>query len=150
MRKTNTLLAGSIALVGAVALLTPSAMAATATPTASPKPTVMASATAKPTASASTGALIGGSPSTWTPVTVLKKDKGSTIKLVKDQAFIFHGFVAKVKFKSSNTKVVVVSNAEGKGTYTASAGGRAVATGTAKITATNGKIVVATYTVEVK
>jgi hypothetical protein len=134
MRKTNTLLAGSIALVGAVALLTPSAMAATATPTAS----------------ASTGALIGGSPSTWTPVTVLKKDKGSTIKLVKDQAFIFHGFVAKVKFKSSNTKVVVVSNAEGKGTYTASAGGRAVAAGTAKITATNGKIVVATYTVEVK
>jgi len=150
MRKTNALLAGSIALLGATALLAPTAMAATATPTASAKPTAVASATAKPTASASTGALIGGSPSTWTPVTVLKKDKGSTIKLVKDQAFVFHGFVAKVKFKSSNTKVVMVSDAEGKGTYTASAGGHAVAAGTAKITATNGKIVVATYNVVVK
>ena len=154
MRKTNALLAGSIALLGATALLAPSAMAATATPTPTPtasaKPTAVASATAKPTASASTGALIGGSPSTWTPVTVLKKDKGSTIKLVKDQAFVFHGFVAKVKFKSSNTKVVIVSNAEGKGTYTASAGGHAVAVGTAKITATNGKTVVATYNVVVK
>jgi len=150
MRKTNALLTGSIALLGATAMLAPSAMAATATPSASAKPTAMASATAKPTASASTGALIGGSPSTWTPVTVLKKDKGSTIKLVKDQTFVFHGFVAKVKFKSSNTKVAVVSNASSTGTSTSSAGGHAVAVGTAKITATNGKTVVATYNVVVK
>ena len=150
MRKSNALLAGSIALLGATALLAPSAMAATATPSASAKPTAMATATAKPSASSSPGALVGGSPSTWTPVMVLKKDKGSTIKLVKEQAFVFHGFVAKVKFKSSNTKVVVVSDAEGKGTVTASAGGRAVGAGTAKITATNGKIVVATYNVIVK
>ncbi|MDD2817392.1 MAG: hypothetical protein PHN51_01185 [Candidatus Nanopelagicales bacterium] len=136
MRKTTALLAGSIAVVGACALIAPSAMAATATPT--------------PTPSTSTGAMVGTNPGTWTPVTVKKAAKGSTIKLVKDQAFIFHGFVDKVKFKSSNPKVVVVTNAEGKGTYTASAGGHAVAPGTAKVTATNGKTVVATYTFEVK
>lgn len=136
MRKTTALLAGSIAVVGACALIAPSAMAATATPT--------------PTPSTSTGTMVGTNPGTWTPVTVKKAAKGSTIKLVKDQAFIFHGFVDKVKFKSSNPKVVVVTNAEGKGTYTASAGGHAVAPGTAKVTATNGKTVVATYTFEVK
>ncbi len=136
MRKTNAILAGTIAVMGAAALIAPSAMAATATPT--------------PTPTASATGLIGGSPSTWTPITVKKAAKGSTIKLVKDQAFIFHGFVDKVKFKSSNPKVVVVSNAEGKGTYTASAGGHAVASGTAKVTATNGKTVVATYTFQVK
>ena len=136
MRKTNAILAGTIAVMGAAALIAPSAMAATATPT--------------PTPTASATGLIGGSPATWTPITVKKAAKGSTIKLVKDQAFIFHGFVDKVKFKSSNPKVVIVSNAEGKGTYTASAGGHAVAPGTAKVTATNGKTVVATYTFEVK
>lgn len=138
MRKTTALLAGSIAVVGACALIAPSAMAATATPTPTPTP------------STSTGTMVGTNPGTWTPVTVKKAAKGSTIKLVKDQAFIFHGFVDKVKFKSSNPKVVVVTNAEGKGTYTASAGGHAVAPGTAKVTATNGKTVVATYTFEVK
>jgi hypothetical protein len=136
MRKTNAILAGAIAVVGAAALIAPSAMAATATPT--------------PTPTTSATGLIGGNPGTWTPISVKKAAKGSTIKLVKDQAFIFHGFVDKVKFKSSNPKVVVVSNAEGKGTYTASAGGHAVAPGTAKITATNGKTVVATYTFQVK
>ena len=124
MRKTSAILAGTIAVVGACALIAPSAMAATATPT--------------PTPSASTGAMVGTSPGTWTPITVKKAAKGSTIKLVKEQAFIFHGFVDKVKFKSSNPKV------------TASAGGHAVAAGTAKVTATNGKTVVATYTFEVK
>ena len=138
MRKTNTILAGTIALVGACALIAPSAMAATATPTP----------TATPKASSS--GLMGGSPSTWTPVTVKKADKGSTIKLVKDQAFVFHGFVDKVKFKSSNPKVVMVSDAKTTGTSTSNAGGHAVAPGTAKVTATNGKTVVATYTFEVK
>ena len=136
MRNTSAILAGTIAVVGACALIAPSAMAATATPT--------------PTPSASTGAMVGTSPGTWTPITVKKAAKGSTIKLVKEQAFIFHGFVDKVKFKSSNPKVVVVSNAEGNGKVTASAGGHAVAAGTAKVTATNGKTVVATYTFEVK
>ena len=136
MRKTNAILAGTIAVVGATALLAPSAMAATATPT--------------PTPSASTGAMVGTSPGTWTPITVKKADKGKTIKLVKEQAFIFHGFVDKVKFKSSNPKVVVVSDAQGTGKVTSSAGGHAVGAGTAKVTATNGKTVVATYTFQVK
>ena len=148
MRKTNTFIAGSIALIAATALIAPSVMAATATPSASAKPT--ATATAKPTASSSTGTMVGGSPSTWTPLMVHKRDKGTTITLVKDQAFVFHGFVAKVKFKSSNTKVVVVSDAKSTGTSTSAAGGRALATGTAKIIATNRNVVVATYTVVVK
>ena len=136
MRKTNAILAGTIAVLGATALLAPSAMAATATPT--------------PTPTASATGLIGGNPGTWTPITVKKAEKGKTINLVKDQAFIFHGFADKVKFKSSNPKVIVVSNAEGTGKVTASAGGHAVAAGTAKVTATNGKTVVATYTFQVK
>ena len=136
MRKTNAILAGTIAVMGAAALIAPSAMAATATPT--------------PTPTASATGLIGGSPSTWTPITVKKAAKGSTIKLVKDQAFIFHGFVDKVKFKSSNPKIITVSDAKTTGSSTSRAGGRAVAPGTAKVTAMNGKTVVATYTFEVK
>ena len=136
MRKTNTILAGTIAVVGACALIAPSAMAATATPTPMP--------------SASASGLIGGNPGTWTPITVKKADKGKTIKLVKGQAFVFHGFVDKVKFKSSNPKVVTVSDAKTTGTSSSRAGGNAVAPGTAKVTATNGSTVVATYTFEVK
>ncbi len=136
MRKTNAILAGTIAVVGACALIAPSAIAATATPTPSP--------------TGSATGLMGGSPSTWTPITVKKADKGKTIKLVKGQAFLFHGFVDKVKFKSSNPKVVVVSDAKTSGTSTSRAGGNAIAPGTAKVTATNGSTVVATYTFEVK
>lgn len=104
-------------------------------------------ADASPSPSAS--ALIGGSPATWTPITVKRADSGKKITLVKDQAVIFSGFNDKAHFTSSNKAVFAVSDAEGNGTYTASAGGHAVKKGKATVTVTRGGKTVATYTVVV-
>jgi len=105
-------------------------------------------ADASPSPSAS--AMVGGSPSTWTPVTVKRADSGTKISLVKDQAVIFAGFSDKAHFISSNKAVFAVSDAEGTGTVTASAGGHAVKAGKATVTVTRGGKTVATYTVVVK
>lgn len=118
------------AAVGALALPAASAMADTSP---SPSPS-----------------LIGGNPGTWSPINLGVKDSGKTVTLVKDQAVIFPKIAAKAKFTSSNPKVFVVSNAEGKGTYTASAGGHAVAVGTSKVTVTLKGKPIAHFTIIVK
>ncbi|MEY4136557.1 MAG: hypothetical protein RL205_685 [Actinomycetota bacterium] len=105
-------------------------------------------ADASPSPSAS--ALIGGSPGTWTPIFVKRTDSGTTISVVKDQAVVFKGFNDKAHFTSSNKSVFVVSDAEGTGTVTASAGGHAVKAGKATVTVTRGGKTVATYSVIVK
>ncbi|MDD2857919.1 MAG: hypothetical protein PHU75_04505 [Candidatus Nanopelagicales bacterium] len=135
-----------IAATAAVALLGAAAGTAAAA-TSTPAPS--ASATAKATAAASPP-VVGGSPSTWTPVTLTRKDKGTSISLVKDQYVIFKGFATKVKFTSSDAKVFVTVNAKTTGTSTSNPGGHAVGSGVAKVTAKNGSTVVATYTITVK
>jgi hypothetical protein len=130
----------AVAMLGGIATM---ASAATSTPAPS------SSATAKATPSASPP-IVGGSPSTWTPVTLTRKEKGKAISLVKDQYVIFKGFANKVHFASTDPKVFVTVDAKTTGTSTSNPGGHAVGSGTAKVTAKNGSTVVATYTITVK
>lgn len=120
--------AGSVVMLGA-----PVAMAADATP--SPNPT---------------SSMVGGSPATWSPLHAERKESGKTITLVPKQAVLFDGFAAAAKFSSSDPKVFVAENAEGKGTYTAQAGGYAVAKGKATVTVTRAGRTVAQYFIVVK
>jgi hypothetical protein len=120
--------AGSVVLIGA-----PVAMAADATPSPSPS-----------------SSMVGGSPATWSPLHATRADSGKTITLVPKQAVLFDGFSDQAKFTSSNPKVFVAENAEGKGTYTAQAGGYAVSKGKATVTVTRAGKHVAHFTIVVK
>jgi len=132
MKTSQRRIAGTAAAVVALAVLAPTA-AANAASSPSPKPS-----------------LIGANPGTWTPIRASKADSGKTFTLVKDQAIVFDAFSSKAKFTSSDSKVFVVANAEGTGTYTASAGGHATGVGHAVVTVRNNGKVVATFTVHVK
>jgi hypothetical protein len=118
--------AGSVLLMGA-----PVAMAADSTPSPSPS-------------------LIGSNPGTWSPLHAKRSESGKTITLVPKQAVLFDGFSDQARFTSSNPKVFVASNAEGKGTYTAQAGGYAVAKGKATVTVTRAGKHVAHFDIVVK
>jgi hypothetical protein len=118
--------AGSIALMGA-----PVASAADATPSPSPS-------------------LVGGSPATWSPLHAKRSESGTTVTMVPEQALLFDGFSDQARFTSSNPKVFVAKDAEGSGTYTAQAGGYAVAKGKSTITVTRAGKKVAHYLIVVK
>jgi|APCry1669189000_1035189.scaffolds.fasta_scaffold05071_3 hypothetical protein len=121
----------ALATAGSVVLMGAPAMAADATPSPSPS-------------------LIGGSPATWSPLHAKRSESGKTITLVPEQAVLFDGFSDQARFTSSNPKVFVAKDAEGNGTYTAQAGGYAVAKGKASVTVKRGGKVVAHYVIIVK
>ena len=138
MARTNRLLArsavavaGTAVAAGALLAVSPLAMAAD-TPSPSPTPS-----------------LVGGSPATWSPLRATKADSGTTIRMVPEQALLFPGFAANAHFHSTNTKVFVVTDAEGTGPVTAVAGGHAVAPGRAVVHVTRGGKEIAHYTVVV-
>lgn len=130
-----TLLVGGLAAAAALAVMCPVAMA---------------DSSPSPAPSGSTGSMVGGSPATWSPLHATRAQSGSRISLVPDQAILFDGFADSVHFTSSNPRVFVAADAEGKGTYTAQAGGHAVKQGTATVTATRGGRQVARFSIVVK
>ena len=123
----------ALATAGSVVLMGAPAMAADATPSPSPSPS-----------------LIGGSPATWSPLHAKRSESGKTITMVPQQAVLFDGFSDQARFTSSNPKVFVAEDAEGNGTYTAQAGGYAVAKGKATVTVKRGGKTVAHYSIVVK
>jgi hypothetical protein len=130
----------ALATVGSVVLMgAPVAMAADS----SPSPAASPSASASPS-------LIGANPGTWSPLHAKRSESGKTITLVPKQAVLFDGFSDRATFTSSNPKVFVASNAEGNGTYTAQAGGYAVAKGKATVTVTRAGKHVAHFSIVVK
>ncbi len=104
------------------------------------------SASATPTMSESSGGLVGGDPSTWSPVRVTPDDDGSTQALVVGQAVIFEGFQEGATFESSDPMVFTASDAQGDGESTTVAGGQALAVGTAEVIAKDGTVDLATIT----
>jgi hypothetical protein len=120
--------AGAIVLMGA-----PVAMAADSTPSPSASPS-----------------LVGGNSGTWSPLHAKRSESGKTITLVPKQAVLFDDFSDQARFTSSNSKVFVAQNAEGKGTYTAQAGGYAVAKGKATVTVTRAGKTVAQFFIVVR
>ncbi len=107
---------------------------------------VTPSASVAPTVSASPDLLVGGDPSTWSPVRVTPDDDGSTQSLVVGQAVIFEGFREGATFVSSDPMVFTASDAQGDGESTTVAGGQALAAGTSEVVAKDGSVDLATIT----
>lgn len=101
---------------------------------------------ATPMASDSSGPLVGGDPSTWSPVRVTPDDDGSTQSLVVGQAVIFEGFQEGASFESSDPSVFTATDAQGDGESTTVAGGQALAPGTSEVIAKDGSVDLATVT----
>ncbi|MDP2014167.1 MAG: hypothetical protein Q8L05_08090 [Actinomycetota bacterium] len=104
------------------------------------------SASATPSMSESAEVLVGGDPSTWSPVRVTPDDDGSTQALVIGQAVIFEGFQEGATFESSDPMVFTASDAQGDGESTTVAGGQALAAGTSEVIARDGTMQLATIT----
>lgn len=104
------------------------------------------SASATPTVSPSASELVGGDPSTWSPVRVTPDDDGSTQSLVVGQAVIFEGFREGSIFESSDPSVFTASAAQGDGESGTVAGGQALATGISEVIAKDGSTDLATFT----
>lgn len=113
----------------------------------SSEPSEAASPTAAtPSVSASTDGLVGGDPSTWSPVRVTPDDDGASLPLVVGQAVIFEGFQEGATFESSDPMVFTASNAQGDGESTTVAGGQALGVGTSEVIAKDGTVSLATIT----
>ena len=138
MRSIRTSMA-TLALTGA---LVASLAACSSDSVSSPGTTAVST----PTASASDEPLVGGDPSTWSPVRVTPDDDGSTQALVVGQAVIFQGFQEGASFESSDPMVFTASDAQGDGESSTVAGGQAKAVGTSEVTAKDGTATLATIT----
>ncbi|HBJ73181.1 MAG TPA: hypothetical protein DDY88_05645 [Actinobacteria bacterium] len=103
-------------------------------------------ASATPTASPSASELVGGDPSTWSPVQVTADDDGSTQSLVVGQAVIFEGFREGSVFDSSDPLVFTATAAQGDGESGTVAGGQALAAGISEVIAKDGSTDLATFT----
>ena len=99
-----------------------------------------------PTASRSASALVGGDPSTWSPVRVTADDDGSTQPLVVGQAVIFEGFPEGAIFESSDPSVFTATAAQGDGESGTVAGGQALGAGISEVIVKDGSADLATFT----
>ncbi|MDO9485148.1 MAG: hypothetical protein Q7K25_03705 [Actinomycetota bacterium] len=104
------------------------------------------SPSASPMVSESPSDLVGGDPSTWSPVRITPDDDGLTQDLVVGQAVIFEGFQEGATFESSDPMVFTASDAQGDGESTTVAGGQALAAGTSEVIAKDGSVELATIT----
>ncbi|MDO8731048.1 MAG: hypothetical protein Q7L55_00495 [Actinomycetota bacterium] len=107
---------------------------------------VTPSVSTTPTVSESSDVLVGGDPSTWSPVRITPDDDGSTQSLVVGQAVIFEGFQEGATFASSDSAVFTATAAQGDGESTTVAGGQALAAGTSEVIAKDGTVDLATIT----
>ena len=159
-----------IASVAAIALAATTLLAAcggsseSATPSTSPTPSALPSLAPLPSPEPSFAPeppMVGGDPSTWTPVSITMDMNGSKVVLVKGQTAIFTDLPA----NDADNKIVVVAKKKGivkvsqqgtEGDATMVAGLTGLKKGTTKITVYDGDpksdtaIIVMQFTVQVK
>ncbi len=127
----------------AIGMLLVASLAACSSSETSDAPT---SPSASPMVSESPSDLVGGDPSTWSPVRITPDNDGLTQDLVVGQAVIFEGFQEGATFESSDPMVFTAGDAQGDGESTTVAGGQALAAGTSEVIAKDGTIQLATIT----
>ena len=159
-----------IASVAAIALTATALLAAcggsseSTTPSVSPTPSALPSLAPLPSAEPTMAVeppMVGGDPSTWTPVSITMDMNGSTVVLVKGQTAIFTDLPA----NDATNKIVVVAKKKGivkvsqqgtEGDATMVAGLTGLKKGKTKVTVYDGDpksdtaIVVMQFTVQVK